>query len=100
METTVINATEYRDLPLSLLTESKTNPRHVFDLTALNELAAFVRRECFRRSWFAGSPRTVSRSSPGRGVTAPHRWPKLPPCRRGSSISRTPKSWSHNSSRT
>jgi len=42
METTVINATEYRDLPLSLLTESKTNPRRVFDVTALNELAASI----------------------------------------------------------
>ena len=42
MEATVINATEYRDLPLSLLTESKTNPRRIFDVTALNELADFV----------------------------------------------------------
>ena len=31
METTVINATEYRELPLALLNESKTNPRRVFD---------------------------------------------------------------------
>ncbi len=42
METTVINATEYRDLPLSLLAESKSNPRRAFDVTALNELADFV----------------------------------------------------------
>jgi ParB family chromosome partitioning protein len=45
METTVINATEYRDLPLSLLTESKSNPRRVFDGTALNELAASIRSQ-------------------------------------------------------
>lgn len=45
METTVINATEYRDLPLSLLTESKTNPRRAFDETALKELAASIRTQ-------------------------------------------------------
>jgi ParB family chromosome partitioning protein len=45
METTVINATEYRDLPLSQLNESKTNPRHVFDETALKELAASIRTQ-------------------------------------------------------
>jgi ParB family chromosome partitioning protein len=43
METTVINATEYRDLPLSQLNESKTNPRRVFDEAALKELAASIR---------------------------------------------------------
>jgi ParB family chromosome partitioning protein len=35
METTVINATEYRDVPLSQLNESKTNPRNVFEDAAL-----------------------------------------------------------------
>jgi ParB family chromosome partitioning protein len=45
METTIINATEYRDLPLSQLNESKTNPRRVFDGTALNELAASIRSQ-------------------------------------------------------
>jgi ParB family chromosome partitioning protein len=42
METTVINATEYRDLPLSQLNESKTNPRRIFDETSLKELAASI----------------------------------------------------------
>ena len=37
---TIANAnTEYRDLPLSVLTESKTNPRRFFEDSALNELA-------------------------------------------------------------
>lgn len=45
METTVINATEYRELPLSLLTESKSNPRRVFDDAALKELAASIRSQ-------------------------------------------------------
>lgn len=45
METTVINATEYRDLPLSQLNESKTNPRRVFDETSLKELAASIRSQ-------------------------------------------------------
>ncbi len=42
METTVINATEYRELPLALLNESKTNPRRVFDDVSLRELAASI----------------------------------------------------------
>jgi len=45
METTVINASEYRDLPLSQLNESKTNPRRVFDESALKELASSIRSQ-------------------------------------------------------
>ena len=45
METTVINATEYRELPLVLLNESKTNPRRAFDETGLKELAASIRSQ-------------------------------------------------------
>jgi ParB family chromosome partitioning protein len=45
MEQTVINATEYRELPLALLNESKTNPRRVFDETSLKELAASIRSQ-------------------------------------------------------
>jgi len=45
METTVINATEYRELPLALLSESKTNPRRVFDDVSLRELAASIRSQ-------------------------------------------------------
>ena len=45
METTVINATEYRELPLALLNESKTNPRRAFDETGLKELAASIRSQ-------------------------------------------------------
>jgi hypothetical protein len=44
METVVHHATEYRDLPLSLLTESATNPRRIFEDDALKELADFVAR--------------------------------------------------------
>ena len=33
---TIANTTEYRDLPLSVLTESKTNPRRFFEGSALN----------------------------------------------------------------
>ncbi len=43
MESTVLNATEYRDLPLVSLNESKTNPRRVFNDAALRELAASIR---------------------------------------------------------
>jgi ParB family chromosome partitioning protein len=45
METTVFNATEYRELPLALLNESKTNPRRVFDEASLKELAASIRSQ-------------------------------------------------------
>ena len=45
METTVINATEYRELPLALLNESKTNPRRAFDEVGLKELAASIRSQ-------------------------------------------------------
>jgi len=43
MNTTIANATEYRDLPLAMLTESTTNPRRIFEENALKELAETVR---------------------------------------------------------
>lgn len=45
METQVVNATEYRNVPLSLLNESRTNPRRTFEETALKELAASIRSQ-------------------------------------------------------
>jgi ParB family chromosome partitioning protein len=45
METQVINATEYRNVLLALLTESKTNPRRTFEETALKELAESIRSQ-------------------------------------------------------
>jgi ParB family chromosome partitioning protein len=45
MTTTVINATEYRELPLSQLNESKSNPRRAFDDAALKELTASIRSQ-------------------------------------------------------
>jgi ParB family chromosome partitioning protein len=39
METQVIQATEYRNVSLALLNESKTNPRRTFEETSLKELA-------------------------------------------------------------
>jgi ParB family chromosome partitioning protein len=43
METQVTNATEYRNVSLSLLNESKTNPRRIFDDASLRELAESIR---------------------------------------------------------
>ena len=40
---TIANATEYRNLPLALLTESKTNPRRTFEDDSLKELAESIR---------------------------------------------------------
>ena len=37
--------TEYRDLPLSVLTESATNPRRIFEDAALKELAESIRSQ-------------------------------------------------------
>ena len=45
MDTTVINATEYRNVSLSLLNESKTNPRRTLEETALKELAESIRSQ-------------------------------------------------------
>jgi len=49
MTTTVINATEYREIPLSQLNESKSNPRRVFDDAVLKELGDFVATHQKRR---------------------------------------------------
>ena len=45
--------TEYRNLPLTVLTESTTNPRRIYDNSALKELAESIRVQgvycpCFR----------------------------------------------------
>jgi ParB family transcriptional regulator, chromosome partitioning protein len=45
METTISNATEYRNVSLSLLSESKTNPRRIFEDAALQELAESIRTQ-------------------------------------------------------
>jgi ParB family transcriptional regulator, chromosome partitioning protein len=42
---TTANATEYRNLPLALLTESKTNPRRTFEDDSLKELAESIRTQ-------------------------------------------------------
>ena len=38
-------ATEYRNLPLNVLSESATNPRHIFEDAALKELADSIRTQ-------------------------------------------------------
>ena len=48
MNTAIVNATEYRDLPLAMLTESATNPRRIFEDNALKELADYVLRHIIR----------------------------------------------------
>jgi ParB family chromosome partitioning protein len=45
METQVLNAMEYRNVPLSLLNVSKTNPRRTVDEVALKELAESIRAQ-------------------------------------------------------
>ena len=43
MQTQINHATEYRNLPLSQLQESRTNPRRIFEDAALRELAESIR---------------------------------------------------------
>jgi ParB family transcriptional regulator, chromosome partitioning protein len=45
METQIVNATEYRNVSLALLSESKTNPRRTFEAIALKELAESIRTQ-------------------------------------------------------
>jgi ParB family chromosome partitioning protein len=45
MTTTIINAHEYRNLPIDQLTECPLNPRHTLDEKALNELAESIRSQ-------------------------------------------------------
>ena len=45
MQTQIVNATEYRNVPLSVLNESKTKPRRTFEPVALQELAASIRTQ-------------------------------------------------------
>ena len=58
--------TEYRDLPLAVLTESTTNPRRIFENAALKELADYVPRHIigllFRSSFCGGNSRETHRS--------------------------------------
>ena len=70
MNTAVNNATEYRNLPLALLTESKTNPRRIFEDDALKELADFVpgHKICLLWRWTFCS--RVRQSALGRGWSA------------------------------
>ena len=45
METQVVDATEYRNVSLSLLNESRTNPRHTFEEAVLKEPAVSIRNQ-------------------------------------------------------
>ena len=45
MQTQIVNATEYRNVSLSLLSESKTNPRRIFEDAAMKELAETIHNQ-------------------------------------------------------
>ena len=74
--------TEYRDLPLAVLTESATNPRRIFEDAALKELAESIRSQGIRRPCLCGLlPTRASRSSRERGASVPPtlpRWTRYP----------------------
>ena len=81
MTTVDTTATEYRNLPLALLTESTTNPRRVFDEERLEGVGREhpQRRAFSRPCWFVPRTSAASRSSSAHGVTAPRRWPRPRP---------------------
>jgi hypothetical protein len=54
-------ATEYCNLPLAVLTESATNPRRIFEVSALKELAESIRNQ---NGHVAGPSRLFSGSIP------------------------------------
>ena len=68
-------ATEYRNLPLAVLTESTTNPRRIFEDSALKELADFVpgHKSCvlFRRP-FCGRTSRMALGSERSAFRATH----------------------------
>jgi len=82
MTTAIETPSEYRDLPLAVLVESKTTPRRVFEDAALKELASSIRTQgvVSLRCWYGPWTNTASRSSPEPGATAPRRWRTWPPC--------------------
>ena len=49
--------TEYRNLPLAVLTESTTNPRRIYDNSALKELAESIRVQGVYRPRFGSQLR-------------------------------------------
>jgi hypothetical protein len=49
-------ATEYRNLPLAVLTESATNPRRIFEDSAFCSADRFVAAEAGSRMKTGGSP--------------------------------------------
>jgi ParB family chromosome partitioning protein len=67
-------ATEYRNLPLNVLSESTTNPRHIFEDAALKELAASIHAQGILSPLLV---RPLTEQSfeivAGGGVTAPRR---------------------------
>lgn len=63
--------TEYRDLPMSLLFESDTNPRRHFSRRASAPTVSY--RPCL-----FGQRANASKSFLGRNAIAPHRWPMQP----------------------
>ena len=91
METAILNATEYRDVSLSLLNESKTNPRRIFEDAALKELADSIRTQGVLSPLLV-RPLTerASRSLLGRDVFAPRRSPRFRPFPFASSTSPMP----------
>jgi hypothetical protein len=74
MNTAIVNATEYRDFPLAMLTEFTTNPRRIFEENALKERPKpSALRAFFRPCWCGLSVSGASRSSSAHDAIAPHR---------------------------
>ena len=57
-------ATEYRNLPLAVLTESATNPRRIFEDSALKECAESIRSQGVLSPLLVPGTREVAGSNP------------------------------------
>jgi ParB family chromosome partitioning protein len=87
-------ATEYRNLPLNVLTESTTNPRRIFEDVALKELPSQFESRAF---YLPCSSVLLTGQSfeivAGARRYAPRRSPRPQPFPSASSTSQMPKRW-------
>ena len=90
-------ATEYRNLPLAVLTESATNPRRIFEDAALKELAESIRSQgVFSPLLVRPLPTKASRLSQERDATAPQKLRRPRQCPSVLSTSPMRRRWRHS----
>ena len=91
-------ANEYRNLPLSLLTESTSNPRRRFEDGPLQELAQSIRVQGVLSPLLVRplTEQSFEIVAGGEAAFVPRSWPKRRPFPSASSTSPMPKHWRLN----